>query len=161
MKKVEESANSTVNLSEIGILLNGAKKIAKKYRQLTGRPLGITGEVAEYEAARLLNLQLSNVRQPGYDATRQDGTRIQIKGRVLFQTSKPGQKVGRIRLDHDWDTVLLVLLDEEFTPLEIYEAGKDIVTTELSKPGSISRNDRGALSISKFKSISNLIWSRK
>lgn len=44
-------------------LLGEAKRLAKEYRELTGRPLGITGEVAEYEAARLLEIELSAVRQ--------------------------------------------------------------------------------------------------
>jgi hypothetical protein len=35
-------------------LLAEAKRLAKEYRALTGRPLGVTGEVAEYEVARLL-----------------------------------------------------------------------------------------------------------
>jgi hypothetical protein len=30
--------------------------------------LGITGEIGEYEAARLLGLRLASAREPGYDA---------------------------------------------------------------------------------------------
>ena len=48
-------------------LLAEAKKLAQKFYAATGKPLGITGEVAEYEAARLLNLQLTPARQAGYD----------------------------------------------------------------------------------------------
>jgi hypothetical protein len=65
-----DSHNSEVDLSAIGEVLRQAKILARKYRQLTGKPLGITGEVAEYEAARLLGLQLCTARQAGYDATR-------------------------------------------------------------------------------------------
>jgi hypothetical protein len=32
-------------------LLRGAKALAQEYRAVTGKPLDITGEVAEYEAA--------------------------------------------------------------------------------------------------------------
>ena len=56
--------------SEILVLLGEAKRIAKQYRRITGRPLGITGEIAEYEAARLLDIELSPVRQAGFDAIR-------------------------------------------------------------------------------------------
>lgn len=49
-------------------LLADAKRLAKRYYVLTGRPLGITGEVAEYEAIRLLGLRPAQVRHPGYDA---------------------------------------------------------------------------------------------
>ena len=34
-------------------VLRAAKSLAQEYRRLTGKPLGITGEVAEYEAAGL------------------------------------------------------------------------------------------------------------
>ena len=145
------SEENRVDIDAVGELIDQIKPIAKEYRELTGRPLGITGEVAEYEAARLLNLKLSTVRQAGYDATREDGTRIQIKGRVLFELSKPGQRIGSIRLNHEWDSVVLVLLDSEFSPLEIYEAPRSKVEEALTTPGSIARNVRGALSVNKFK----------
>src|SRR5437899_2948240 len=40
-------------------LLYEAKKLAQAYRRLTGKPFGITGEVAEYEAARILGIELT------------------------------------------------------------------------------------------------------
>ena len=43
-------------------LLHDAKMLAQQYRTLTGKPLGITGEVAEYEAARILDLELTAAR---------------------------------------------------------------------------------------------------
>ena len=39
-----------LNLEEIGKLTATAKQLAKRYRALTGKPIGIAGEVAEYEA---------------------------------------------------------------------------------------------------------------
>jgi hypothetical protein len=80
-------------------ILSAAKKLAQEYRALTGKPLGVTGEVAEYEAARLLGVELLAARTAGYDAIRRDdGRRLQIKGRCasvdtqnrqLIDTSKP------------------------------------------------------------------------
>src|SRR5262245_34061534 len=108
-------------------LLAEAKRLAKEYYDLTGRPLGVTGEVAEYEAPRLLDIELPPVRQAGYDAIREcsDGPqRLQIKGRCILPTSKPGQVVGRIRLDKEWDAVLLVLLNENLDATAIYEADR-------------------------------------
>jgi hypothetical protein len=107
-----------------------------------------------------LGLELSKVRQAGYDATRSDGTRIQIKGRVLFETSKPGQRIGSIRLEDEWDSVILVLLDENFAPVEIYEAPRIKVEVALTAPGSRARNERGALGVRKFQSIAKLVWRR-
>ena len=43
-------------------ILGEAKKLAREYRKLTGKPLGITGEVAEYEAARILGVELTDAR---------------------------------------------------------------------------------------------------
>jgi hypothetical protein len=142
-------------------LLGEAKRLAKEYRALTGRPLGVTGEVAEYEAARLLGVELSTVRQAGYDAIRQMAhgpERLQIKGRCVLPGSKQGQRVGRIDLKREWDAVLLVLLDENFEPTAIYEADRHAVEAALVAPGSRARNERGALAVSKFKSIGRRIW---
>jgi|SRR5690606_15624317 len=149
---------------EIEELLVQAKELAKKYRRLTGRPLGITGEVAEFSAAKLLGLKLAPARQSGFDAVREeDGAqvRVQIKGRCLATGAKPGQRVPSINRTHDWDVVLLVLMDEDFEVSSIYEAGRPSVEAALSAPGSKARNERGALSISKFKSIGRLIWPRE
>ena len=52
-------------------ILRDAKALAREYYQLTGKPLGVTGEVAEYEAARLLGVELGPARQAGYDAVEQ------------------------------------------------------------------------------------------
>jgi len=144
-------------------VLRDAKRLAQEYRALTGKPLGITGEVAEYEAARLLGVELATARQAGYDAIeRMDGTarRLQIKGRCLLPGCKPGQRLGSIDIKKDWDAVLMVLLDGNFDALEIYEAWRADVLAALSAPGSKARNERGALAVSKFKSIAKLRWRR-
>jgi hypothetical protein len=73
---------------------------------------------------------------------------------------KPGQRVGSIDIDKEFDAVLLVLLDEHFDAFEIYEAERDAVIAALMEPGSKSRNERGALGVSKFKAIGKLRWSR-
>ena len=71
---------------------------------------------------------------------------------------KPGQRLGSIDITKDWDAVLMVLLDERFDATAIYEAERDAVIAALSKPGSKARNERGALSVSKFKSIGIIRW---
>ena len=150
-------------LDQIEAALKQAKSAAKIYRRLTGKPLGITGEIAEFEAARILGLELSSARQPGYDAERRSGdhvVKVQIKGRRISKGAKPGQRIGSIRFEHDWDTVVLVLLDEDFEPVKIYEAERGAVKEALEKPGSKARNERGALSVSKFISIGSLLWLR-
>lgn len=144
-------------------ILAEAKKLAQQYRALTGKPLGITGEVAEYEAARILGVQLTPARQAGYDAIEtHDGQafRLQIKGRCVLEGSKPGQRMGAIDIQNEFDAVLLVLLDSNFEATAIYEATRQAVIEALAAPGSKSRNERGASGISKFKSIGAVRWLR-
>src|SRR5690242_6713064 len=98
------------NKSRIMEVLAEAKKLAREYYVLTSKPLGITGEVAEYEAACILGVELTPARQAGYDAIeRCDGSvrRLQIKGRCQLPGCKPGQRVGSINIMKDWDAVLL------------------------------------------------------
>ena len=112
-------------MNEIAEVLADAKTLSKKYRKLTGKPLGITGEVAEFSAAQLLGLELAEARQSGYDAIRHKNgktTKIQIKGRCIPANAKPGQRLGSIRLDKEWDVVLLVLMDEDLEVQSMYEA---------------------------------------
>ena len=147
--------------SRILEILSEAKKLAQEYHRLTGKPLGITGEVAEYEAARILGVKLTPARQSGYDAVEiKNGItrRLQIKGRCLLDNSKPGQQLGSIRIEKEWDAVLMVLLDKNFDAIEIYEAERKDVIDVLTAPGSKARNERGAMAVSKFKSIGTLRW---
>ena len=142
-------------------VLAQAKKLAQKYRALTGKPLGITGEVAEYEAARLLGVTLTPARQAGYDAVARKGNRLrrlQIKGRCILPGAKPGQRLGSIDITKPFDAVLLVVLDENFNAIEIHEASRKTVVAKIARPGSKARNERGALSVRKFKSIGRQVW---
>ena len=147
---------------EILEILKEAKVLARRFYRLTGKPLGVTGEVAEYEAARL-GLLLHPARQAGYNATEalKDGVaRIQIKGRCILNPLKITGRMGAIDLRQPFDTVLLVLLDSEFNAFAMYEASRAMVEAALTLPGSKARNERGALAIRQFMSIANLRWTR-
>lgn len=144
-------------------ILAEAKRLAREYRELTDRPLGVTAEVAEFEAARLLGLELALVRQPGFDALEEvDGQprRLQIKGRCLPSSAKDGT-IGAIKRNATWDAILVVLLDPQLEAVAIFEADRQQVLAALDAPGSKARNERGALRISKIKSIGRLRWSVK
>jgi hypothetical protein len=141
-------------------LLAEVKLLAREYYLLTDRPLGVTGEMAEYEAARILGVKLAAARQKGYDATRKADGRdqlLQIKGRCV-PGSGGSQRLGAINLEREWDAVLLVLLDEELNAIAIYEADRAPLTEALRRPGSRARNERGQLSVSQFKAAGRLIW---
>jgi len=144
-------------------ILSETKRLAQQYRRLTGKPLGVTGEVAEFEAARLLGLDLAAAREAGYDATEQAQgitRKLQIKGRCLLAGCKPGQRLGGIRFDHPWDAALMLLLDENLDAVEIYEADRASLEGALAEPGSKARNERGALAVSKFKQIGHVRWRK-
>lgn len=143
---------------ELEDILEMAKEAAVRFRKLTGKPLGVTGEIAEFSAAKLLDLKLAEARQAGYDAVDNLGRKIQIKGRCLPENPGAGQRLGSIRLDHDWDSVLLVLLDQHFEVIEMWEAGRLAVEEAILAPGSKARNERGALAVGKFKKIGARVW---
>ena len=148
-------------MDDVLSLLLEAKGLAQRYRALTGKPLGVTGEVAEYEAARILGLELAPARTAGYDATETAGggtRKLQIKGRCILPGASPGPRIGSIDVKKEFDAVLLVLLDANLDAFEIVEADREAVVAALIAPGSKSRNERGALGISKFKSIGKVRW---
>lgn len=143
-------------------IIDAVKTLAKEYYILTERPLGITGEVAEVEAARLLGMERAEAREPGYDAIKiSDGqeVKVQIKGRRLATGTKSG-KLGAINLLKPWDTVMLVTLDEDYEVTEIREAERPTIEKALQKPGSKARITRGQLNMSKFRGISEVVWER-
>jgi hypothetical protein len=116
----------TPDIPRMREILATVKPLAAEYYRLTGKPLGVTGEVAEFVAAECLGLDLCDARTAGFDAIRQgsDGLiRIQIKGRAFGGDAKPGQRLGRIKTDAQCDIVLLVLLDNAtLDPREMWEA---------------------------------------
>lgn len=143
-------------------ILATVKPLAAEYYQLTGKPLGVTGEIAEYVAAEKLNLVLTPARTSGHDAVRrtpEGELRIQIKGRAFGKASKPGQRLGRIKNGADCDTVLLVVLDNAtLEPVGTWEAPYKAVCDRLAEPGSKARNERGALSVGDFKRLAKPVW---
>ena len=140
-------------------MLERARAAAIDYYRLTGKPLGITGEIGEYEAARLLGLKLATAREAGYDAVDTAGRRYQIKARCINENGlRKSQRLGSIKLTHPWDTVLLIILNMDFRAIGIWQAEREAIAAAIAAPGSKARNERGALSVSKFKSIGCKIW---
>jgi hypothetical protein len=150
----------TAEARRVREILKAVKPLAAEYYRLTGKPLGVTGEVAEYVAAELLSLELAPARTKGYDAIRRtaDGVcRVQIKGRA-FDKTKCSQRVGTIKKGADCDSVLLVLLENTtLEPWEMWEAPYRKVEERLNVDGSKSR-ERGALGVAEFKKLATRIW---
>ncbi len=145
-------------------LIAQARKLAADYRRAMGKPLpGISNEIAEHDAIRLLGLEpaVAGV-QGGYQATdpSREDKHIQIKSRAIFDPSKGGQRIGQLNMDGQWDSVLLVLMDEDYEPYEIHEAERDEIQ-EYVGMASKGRAKRGALSVARFKIIGRLAWTRE
>jgi hypothetical protein len=145
-------------------LLRQAKKIAVKYYKLTRKSLGVTGEIAEYEAANKLKLKLTDARNPGFDAFGLNNKRFQIKGRAVSSADRYRGRVPSIKRTSKFDSVLLVLLDKStLDALEIWKMDRRRVFNILERDGSKARNERGQMGIRQFKAKSKLVWpsSRK
>ena len=141
-------------------ILADVKALAVEYYEMTGKPLGVTGEVAEAEAARLLKLTLADARSPGYDATRSCNGRvetIQIKGRWKREGTSWG-RVGSIDIEKPFDAVMLVLMQGDYETVGIWEAPRAKVIARLAEPGSRARNERGSMGVSQFQSIATQVW---
>jgi hypothetical protein len=148
---------------DIRQLLREAKRLASRYYAATGKPLGVTGEVAELEASDKLGVELAPPRTPGYDATQiRDGapSRIQIKGRAVSLSDRYRGLCPSIKCGDQFDFVWLVLLDRgSLDALEIWEASEAAVASRLAGV-SAAKQKRNALAITQFKSIATLIWPK-
>jgi len=152
-----------VNVYAADKLISQARQLAAEYRRTMGKPLpGISNEIAEHDAIRLLGLVPKPEGETGYDAIdpSRENKRIQIKSRTILDESKSGQRIGQVKMDKEWDSVVLVLMDEDYEPYEMYEAERDDLQEYVGKSSS-SRNKRGALSVARFKIIGRLAWTQE
>ncbi len=144
-------------------LISQARSLAAEYRRTMGKPLpGISAEIAGHDAMRLLNLEPCQEQWSGCDAIdpARDNKRIQIKSRTIFDESKTGQRIGQLNVEQSWQSVVLVLMDEEYEPYEIYEAEREDILEYVDRSSS-SRSKRGAMSVARFKIIGRLAWTRE
>jgi len=140
-------------------LIAQARQLAAEYRREMGKPLpGVSNEIAAHDAVRLLGLEEAADTDTGWDAVDpSSGYRIQIKSRTIFDESKGGQRIGQLKVNQAWDAVVLVLMDENYEPYEIYQAMRDDLA-EYVDAASSNRAKRGAMSVARFKIIGQLVW---
>lgn len=155
---------SEMDLYSIDKLIHETRQLAAKYRQTTGSTLPVTGEIARFDVAKALNLRLTEDQTLGYDALGQgdrDGLRILIKGRVIFEDSRSTPRIGQVAPNDRWDNVVLVLFDDDYNPVEMYEATCDDIEVALQSKSESSNKKRGAMSIAQFKIIGQLVWTQE
>ncbi|MDQ7073207.1 MAG: hypothetical protein Q9N32_06740 [Gammaproteobacteria bacterium] len=153
-----------MDLYSIDKLMHETRQLAAKYRQATGSTLAVTGEIARFDVAKTLKLNLVDDMTLGHDAIGtgdREGLRILIKGRVIFEDSKSSPRIGQIKADGRWDHVVLVLFDDDYMPVEMYETTEEAIKEASSAGASGSANKkRGAMSVAQFKKIGQLVWNR-
>ena len=158
-------ADRSMDQAAIREVLAAAKALAARYYALTGKPLGVTGEVAEAEAAEKLDLMLAPPRHPDYDASRETNgstTRHQIKGRAVDPSDRYRGRVPSIEYDREFDLVTLVLLDRTtYCAIEMWQASRQDVRARLQAPGSKARTERNSMAISQFISIAQKVWPQQ
>ncbi len=136
-----------------------ARRLAAEYRRATGKTLPLSGEIAVNDAVRILGLERIEPATAGCDALRRskDGDqRLQIKGRVVFDGSKSAQRLGQLKLDQPWDELILVLMNEDYEPTEIFAAARGVIEPVLEKKAP---NKRGAMTVAQFKIIARCLWT--
>ncbi len=152
-----------MSLYSVDKLISEARRIAAEYRRTTGKPLGISAEIATHDACTLLELEPAETAL-GYDAvgisTERENRRYQVKGRAIFDEKKGGQRIGQIKIEQDWDAILLVLMNEDFETTQIFEASREEILEDIEQNQG-KRQKRGAMSVAKFKRIGREVWNRE
>ncbi len=152
-----------MSIYDVSKLIAETRRLAADYKRATGTSLAVSSEIAKHDACDLLQLKPADAEtEGGFDAIGEfadwQDWKIQIKGRAIFDESKSGQRIGQLKLDKRWDAVVLVLMNEDFETQEIYMAKRDEVEQELAELDS-KRQNRGAMTIARFKHLARLVWT--
>lgn len=151
----------SVTVFSIDKLMQETRRLAAQYRQSTGQTLPISGELARYDAARLLGLVPLSTPLKGVDFKGVEGPlaekHIQVKSRVIFDENKSGYRIGQLNLDGEWQLCALVLYEANYEPYAIYIATQTDIAESLEKRRA--SNVRGQMSLAQFKHFATLVWT--
>lgn len=133
-------------------LVDQIAALAVLYRKRFRKSLGVTAEIGEYKAAKVLSLtRVEGNTNKGFDAY--DGKRrVQIKTRI---SSSKAQRTGFFK-NREFDYALLVLLSESYDLLQIYRAERKEIGKEINR----QNYDKPSLSIRKFMEIGKPVYPR-
>jgi hypothetical protein len=141
-------------------LITETRRIAKEYRLATGKTLPVTPEIAINDAISILEMQSNESKNSGYDAIYEkngEQLKVQIKGRAIFDDKKGGYRIGQVKTEQEWDAIVLVIMNADFMPEEIFMAKREVIIDELEEKKK--NNKKGAMTLAKFKLISELLWT--
>lgn len=88
--------SSSSNAARVRKVIREVKPLAREYYRLTGRPLGVTAEIAEQEAARILKLELLPFDKRDMTPSAIDDARVSYsrsRGAVLCLAPAPIESV--------------------------------------------------------------------
>ena len=132
--------------NEMEKLVKSIVKVALQYEKITGRKMGITGEVGEIRTCKELSLKLAPPFTKGYDAIGTDDSRYQIKTRRKSEEKKRRGKVPAFK-NEDFDIAVLTILDEN------YEIGSICKLEKRELQPFFPKNKKKRISIRKFQRI--------
>ena len=141
----------TLKLSDAQLIEN-IIGLSLEYKRRFGKSLGITGEVGEYKASRLLKLKRAqgNINK-GFDAIDPKGKkRVQIKTRIFSRNSERTSAFTNFGFDY----AILVLLSDKYEVTGIYKARCKDIREKIAR----QTYKRPALTIGDFRKISKLIY---
>lgn len=149
---------ATLSAFSVDKLMEETRRLARAFKHNTEKALPISNELGRFDAQKILQLQNPQQPEKGVDfigTGELAGQKIQVKSRVVFNPGKSGLRVGKINEEGEWDTLLLIMYDDDYNPDEIFVAQKHALLTALKdkKP-----NKRGALSVAHFKVLGECIW---
>lgn len=150
-----------MNIYAVDKLIAEARRLAAEYRRVTGKTLPLSGEIAVNDAIRLLGLEAIGAADTGYDAFRGTGAtreRFLIKARVVFDAQKGAHRLGELKFEKPWDTLLLVLMDAFYETAEIYAVSRTEAAAALAETTS---SKKASLSVPRIKIIGARVWSRE
>lgn len=130
-------------------------ELARAYKRMFGRTLGLTDELGELHACEVRHLDRASAGMTGYDAVDAEGRRVQIKTR---SPRKGGHvnPVGRVGRFHSWDFdyALLVLLDREYRVDAILQAER----AKLQALQANVRNPNVGITVSAFIRVADRVY---
>lgn len=138
---------------KISELMEQTRTLAAEYRASTGKALPVGGEIAMYDASRLLSLLEPTTQVAGIDLVSQDqNQRFQVKSRAMFAGAKSAPRLGSINPNGDWTHILLVLMNESYQTTHLYTLDRETALSEAKLGG------KNAMTVAKFKVIGECIW---
>ena len=156
-----------VDLVKLDSAMKEARKWAKTYKAITGKNSSLLADIAEFDAAKRLNLILNQGGSSGYQGERLNKGKLDfvvIKGKQT-RTEGSSEGIGKFTLSGPWTSAALVLLNGDFQATSIYVASKsklkELVAAAEAKAKKDGKKAPG-LTLGDFKSIAGKpAWSAK